>query len=629
MIGLSVQRIVGLLLGLLAVLLLVLLGGIIWVTNADLKPWVEKAASDALGRKVTAKELTISWGDPLHLELRDLRVANAPWGSVPEIITLASFSADVDPWSLWDGTPLYQHLRAQGLAVVLERDKEGVGNWKFGDASTSDVGPKDGGSKPGGFALIPRNRTQFPTLLDMALTDALITYRTYSGNILRIKLDNVAILSKGENTPVSMKAAGAYNNTPLILDAKTQSFIVLRDADTPFGAVFNLAGRTARLDFDGTMMEPLDFEGVDGQMNLDAPKLGNLLAAFGAEMAADYLLQVTGRVTRQGDHWELTKAEGKIAESNLSGTLILDEGSRGAPDNVTADLAFDTLDLDRLMPTQPKKMAGSFLETALKVPQDSGATLEAKLQAQQVIYGKLKLAAAALDGSIHEREIALRMVRFVYAGGRVSGAGVLKTAGGTSDLHLDANLEGGDADRLAQELGAGAGDLTGKVGGAITLDMQGDTVAAALRQSQGAAILTMHDGSIKRSIIEMASTDLRTLFREREGSSPIGCLVGVVSMKNGLASLSPLRLETKDAILVGSGTIDLVRQQVDIGAKSERASTGFFALDLPVKVAGSFDNLQAGLAGGADKAWQPAPAPDMTKLAPAIRRLATENPCMN
>ncbi|MBV5324331.1 MAG: hypothetical protein J0626_03145, partial [Rhodospirillaceae bacterium] len=465
--------------------------------------------------------------------------------------------------------------------------------------------------------------------LDMALTDALITYRTYSGNILRIKLDNVAILSEGENTPVSLKAAGAYNNTPLILDAKTQSFAVLRDADTPFGAVFSLAGRTARLDFDGTMMEPLDFEGVDGQMTLDAPKLGNLLAAFGAEMAADYPLQVAGRLTRQGDHWELTKAKGMIAESNFSGTLILDEGSRGSPDHVAADLAFDTLDLNRLIAAQPEKKAVRFMDTAMKVPQDSGATLKAKLQAQQVIYGKLKLAEAALDGSINESEIALRRWSFVYAGGRFSGAGLLKAVDGTSGLHLDAILDGGDADRLAQELGAGPGDLTGKVDGAITLDMQGDTVAAALRQSKGAAILTMRDGSIKRSIIEMASTDLRTLFREREGSSPIGCLAGIVSMKNGLASLSPLRLETKDAIVVGSGTIDLVKQQVDIGAKSERSSTGFFALDLPVKVAGTFDNLQAGLAGDADKAWQPAPAPDLAKLAPAIRRLATENPCIN
>ena len=623
------QRIVRLSLGFLAVLLLPVLVGIVWLTNADLKPWAEEAASDALGRMVTAAELTISWGDPLHLEFRDLRVANAPWGSVPEIITLGSFSADLDPWSLLDGTPKYHHLRARGLAVVLERDEQGVGNWKFGSDSAPDTGSTDGGSNAGGFALIPKNRTQFPTLLDMALGDALITYRTYSGNILRIKLDSVAILSDGDNTPVSLKAAGAYNNTPLILDAKTQSFAVLRDADAPFGAVFSLAARTARLDFDGTMMEPLDFEGVDGQMILDAPKLGNLLAAFGAEMAADYPLQVAGRLTRQGDHWEVTKAKGKIAESKFSGTLMLDEGRRGSPDDIAADLGFDTLDLNRLISAQSEKKAMSFMETALKVPQDAGATLKAKLQAQHVIHGKLKLADAALDGSITDSEITLRRWSVVYAGGRLSGTGRLKSGDGNSDLHFDAAFDGVDANRLAQELGAGSGDLTGTVDGAITLDMRGDTIGAALRQSDGAAILSMRDGSIKRSIIEMASTDLRALFREREGSSQIGCLVGLVSMKNGLASLSPLRLESKDATLVGSGTVDLVKQQVDIGAKSERASTGFFALDLPVKVVGSFDNLQAGLAGDAEKAWQPAAAPDLAKLAPSIRRLATENPCIN
>nr|WP_298685114.1 AsmA family protein [uncultured Dongia sp.] len=617
------RRIIYLLLGFLAVLLLVLLGGTIWLTNADLKPWAEKAASDALGRKVVAAELEITWGNPLHVELANLSLANASWGSVPEMITLKSFSADVDPWSLWQGIPLYHHLRAEGLRVVLERDEQGVGNWKFGDPSSSESSAKEGG-----FALIPKNRTQFPTLLDMVMKDALITYRTYSGNILRIQLDNVAIQSESDDTPVTLKASGAYNNTSLILDAKTQSFIVLRDGGTPFGTILNLAGRTAKLDFDGTMMEPLDFDGVDGSLKLNAAELDNLLASFGAEMLADYPLLVGGHLTRQGDHWELTKTKGRIADNDFTGTLILDEGSKGAPDSIATDLAFGTLDLNQLIVEDPNAKQQSVMDMRLLAPQDAGVNLDAKLTAAQLAYGKLKLDDVALDGLLTSGNVALKNLSFGYAGGRISAATRVKSTAESSDVVADVEIKGIETDRLMQAIGATAGDLTGKLNGAAHLAMQGGTLGAALKTADGAAVLTMTQGSVSRAIIEQASTDLRALFREREGSSPIECLAGVVIVKDGIATLAPLRLQAKDATLIGSGTIDLKQQRLEISAKSERASTGFFALDLPVKISGPFDKLSAGLGGDAEKKWQPLAGADIAKLDPEIKRLAAGNACL-
>lgn len=610
-----------LLLGLLGILVLVVVGGVVWLMNADLKAMAEKAASDALERRVVADSLTITWGNPIHIELHNVRIANADRGSTPEIIKLANFSADVDPVSLWDGMPIYRHLRADGLAVVLERDDQGRGNWKFGSSE-----PSSGGG--GGFALIPKNRTQFPTLLDMVLKDALITYRTYSGKVLRIQLDNVAIVSEGEDTPVSLKAAGAYNNTSLILDAKTQSFDTLRDADTPFGTVFTLAGKTARLDFDGTMMEPLDFEGVEGQMKLDAAKLGNLLASFGAEVEADYPLIVDAHLTRKGDHWELTKAKGELDQGRFTGTLILDEGSKGSADAIATDLSFDILDLNRLIAKAPNGKESDPMQMALVIPADPGVILDAKVKTEQLLHGKMKLADVRVAGSLGSRKAALSELSFAYAGGRVSGAAQIKSTENTSDIAADAKLADLDANRLAQEIGAVGGDLTGKLNGAAHLDMAGNTLGAALKRSNGAAILSMTNGSIKRSIIEKASTDLRSLFRERAGASPIECLGAVVILKNGIATLAPMRLQAKDATLIGSGTVDLVQKRVDLSAKSERASTGFFALDLPVKVSGTFDNLAAGLGGDAEKKWQPIAGPDMAKLSPEIQQLAAANPCL-
>src|SRR5690606_1261207 len=120
---------------------------------------------------------------------------------------------------------------------------------------------------------------------------------------------------------------------------RTESFRSLHDANHPFETELTLAGRTVRLDFRGTMMEPLDVDGLDGTFKLDAPELDNLLAAFGSDVAAAYSLILEGKLTRQGDHWEFGAMKGAIARMPLTGALVLDEGRRGSPDSIAADLS--------------------------------------------------------------------------------------------------------------------------------------------------------------------------------------------------------------------------------------------------------------------------------------------------
>ena len=69
----------------LLVLVLLAGGGALWVMSQDYRSLAERKGSEALGRKVTIGALSIGWGDPLTIEIRDLRVANAPWGTRPEM----------------------------------------------------------------------------------------------------------------------------------------------------------------------------------------------------------------------------------------------------------------------------------------------------------------------------------------------------------------------------------------------------------------------------------------------------------------------------------------------------------------------------------------------------------------
>jgi uncharacterized protein involved in outer membrane biogenesis len=181
----------------------------LWLLNADLKPILEREASDGLERRVTLGALKVGWGDPLAIEFTDLRIANASWGSEPDMVRIGHLSALIDVRSLLRGVLRYEHLRIDNAAIVLERNQTGTGNWKFGG----------GEFNVGGFVIVPKKRTQFPTLIDLALAQGLVTYRISSGKVLRIALDNVLVRAGGEETPVVLQAEGAYNDVAIKLDA--------------------------------------------------------------------------------------------------------------------------------------------------------------------------------------------------------------------------------------------------------------------------------------------------------------------------------------------------------------------------------------------------------------------------
>ncbi len=562
----------------------------LWLTTADLKPLLERKASDDLQRSVTIGAVKVNWGDPLAIEFTDLRIANPDWGSVPDMVRVGHLSALIDVRSLLRGVLRYESLRIEDAAIVLERDKAGIGNWKFG-----------GGGIGGGFAIVPKNRTQFPTLIDFALANVLVTYRTSSGQILLIAMDRATARTAGDDTPITLQVDGAYNDVVAKLDATFESSVALRDASRPVGAKVTIAGKDTTLAFDGTMTEPVDFDGVRGPLTLEARTLDDLLKLFGVDATSKLPLGIAGDLKRDGDDWSLSKASGKLAESTLAGVLALHEGGRGEPDDIAADLAMKSLDLDGLMSGlghDKKKQDVAALPLQLDL---TGVNLAAQLSADQVKLATMRFSAVRFDGRLAAGDITLRALAFALAGGTVSASGSLQQAKAGGHLALTAFLTKAEASALAQLVGSEGGEIRGRLDGGAILDMAGKTLGAALKTSRGAAIMTMTDGNVARELLEQVSADLRTLFRAGEGRVPVNCLLGVLTLKDGVGVLSPLRLDSQEATLVGAGSIDFAGKRLDLILKSDHDTTGFFALDVPIVVSGPFKALGVTPLPGADE----------------------------
>lgn len=569
-----VRRLVLVVAGLVALGAVLAGAGAVWLVTADLRPIVERQAGAALERETAVGSLRIDWRNPLVLELKDVRVANMPGGSEPDMMRFAGVSAVIDVGSLLRGVMRFERLVLDRPTILLERHENGERNWRF---------PGGGGAPPnGGLAVVPKNRTQFPTLIDMALSSGVPIYRSEGRKDIRLDFRTLAIRSLGDNTPVSLAVDGAYNGASVRIDGTTDSFQRMRNGLVPFGTDLTITTDAGRLAFKGTMTEPTDFEGVDGQLRITTVTLGRMLALLGLDLPAEFALRATAHLRKQGDQWQLSDTRGQLAADAFSGRLLLTEGERGKPDALAASLDFPRLDLVPLL----GKQGGSFETTELRPDDKPGALLDVQLRARQLIHDTLRLGEFNIDLRTAAGEMELRKVAFAVGKGTFEASAITRAVPAGGRLTARGRLSGADLGAALGLLGIDDVPVAGRAEALFALDMAGATVEDALKASRGEVVVAMRDGHVARSLIEKASVDLKALVRESQQWLPMSCLVGVVDLRNGFTKLSPLRLRTPRTTVAAAGLIDLPTERINMVLKAESEEANFFALKLPIKMAG-------------------------------------------
>lgn len=208
--------------GLFGLLLLAGAGLCVFLATADLRSIVESRAAKDTGRAVSIGSLAVDWGRRTRVMLRDVKFGNAAWGSTPHMVQLGSLMAEFDLWVLLRGSMRYERLAAEKLTIVLERGPGHVGNWKLTEGSA------------GGDGLIPKNRTQVPTLMDFVLDEGVIIYRNAATGLeLKVDATRFSLTAAGEEAPIHLIWRGGYNDIAATLEADGQSFSMLRRCDVP------------------------------------------------------------------------------------------------------------------------------------------------------------------------------------------------------------------------------------------------------------------------------------------------------------------------------------------------------------------------------------------------------------
>lgn len=601
--------------GLTFVLLLSLpIGAWFVLPRLELAHLAADRASSALGRKVTIEQLRITPGERLRVELRGLSLANLEGGSRAEMVTLETLTASLDLWNLLKGSILLREAQVEGLSVLLERGGEGSPNWHFGREGQA----------------APPDRSSLPIFEQVGIARSEIIFRTSHGLVLPTKLETASLTSAGPNEPVMLRAEGSYNAVPITLEGPLGSIAAFRDATNPFSLDLTATAEETVVTLLGSATDPLNFDGVQGQLELRAPNPRVLLALAGAPTAGvpELPIQISGTMDRQGDLWRLTSVNGALDGAPLTGALLqLREGARGQPDALALDLAFTQLDLNRIL-LAGGHSEGDEADLPLAVFTAPDPLIELRLAATELRYGQLQAREARLVASIVPGQVRVETLAMQAFGARISATGLLEADEEEVKVTADLGLQEGDLEVLRRAFGIRELPLSGRIEGRLAVTGRGRTLNAASREAHVSAVLVMSGGTIAREVIEMASTDVRALFRTARGRSRLSCAIGVLDMRAGVGEIAPIRLRSANGTIHGLASFDLHRQRLDLVIGSQRNTTAATALDIPVRVSGSFEDPDVRPAqwSGSGRA-RLAAGDQVAPLPPALREYARRSPC--
>lgn len=511
---------------------------------------VADALRAATGREVAiegAVRLDIGFNPSLVADR--VRIANAPWGSWPQMLTADRIEVEVALLALLRGDVEVRRLVLVAPDILLETDAEGWRNWAFDDREpTTPKAEKEPGA--------------MPTIGEFHLADGTLAYRDgATGKRYALTLETLSLETAADGGVNRFRAAGAFEGRR-------------------FAAQGNLGGLA------GGGEEPRPFD-------VTVRVRGTAGLPTGA-------YQLAARVADRDGRWTLTEIRATAPGLELTSEAELRSGQE--PPWIRARLAAPLVDLDVLAGGRPgtgdapsgagapgDKAAAKRLLSDAPLPFEALAAVDARLDLaiDRLRAGGLEAGAARLRLRLIVRDGVLEVpeIKAELAGGTLSGR--VRASAARSSVALDIRRVA--VGRLAAALGA-HGMFEAK--GDLKLDLRGGGrslrhIAAGL---DGRVDLVLGKGKVFSRPLRLLGADLlQSLAPWASGKddTALNCMVAHFAVAKGKARGQGLLLDTGTVTLSGEGTLDLGVETLDFRIVPRPKQARLLSIATPIKVTGT------------------------------------------
>jgi AsmA family protein len=586
-------KILGAIIAALIVLVLIA-GAALWFGGSPAVAWaLEHPVSGMLGRQIRVGSLKMTWGNPSHIVAENVVVANAPWGSVPEMFSAKRLEVDLFVRSLVWGPARIPRIALDGARLLLETSKDGEKNWDFGLS-----------------AVAPTKRHQFPDLREFAVKDGALSFHNGKTDAKTdLAIADLDLKEAAPAQPLDIAAHGTFQNAPVRLEGRVGGLGTLRDTSKPYPVKLSGTLDRLKLAVDGTLAEPLDFNGLDLRLSLGGAKLAEVAERLGVPLPP--LPDVRGTAVLKGGEgkWALQALSLKTGKSDLEGGIDID--TNNTVPQLKANFTASEIDLADFAgfygvkpakssappPAGAKDASGRVLpNTAIAVQKLPGINAELSFAGHRVLSpGGLPIERVDLGLALENGELTMNPLRFATAEGEVALSFHFTpfTENSPPKMHAEVDVRHVDLHRLfgRPDMPAMLQHTAGSVGGFIKIDTTGVSTREFLAHMDGDAGFFMENGQLSQLLEQLAPIDaLGALGVYARGDKPtkINCVVSRFGIKTGIATATTFLVDTDQDVITASGNLNFADETIVLDLKPYNKSVTAVSLRTPVDVRGTF-----------------------------------------
>ena len=549
---------------------------------------IERMTLENTGRVlVITGDIKVQLGWPFpRIQAGSVSYANPDWAKERQMFAADAVDVSIDLPQLLRKKIIFPNVKLTRPTLFLEQGTQGRKSWLL------DLNQQDESARiEVGRLMLDRGTLGF---------DDLVT-----------KTSILSELSTGLTQPdgtaeagVTFNASGQYKGLALKAHGTGGSVLAVRDESTPYALKINASfGKTA-LRAEGAITSLLKFSAVDLRLSLRGDSLDQLFPLIGMALPATRPYVTDGHLLFSDKTWRYEKFSGRIGASDIAGTLqAVTGGTRIA---LTADLSSKLLDLADLGPVigarpgqvQAARQAAPGGSVARVLPDlpfntDRWNTVDAEvtLHARAIRHS----AALAIEDltthlSLKDSVVTLDPLDFGLAGGHLNA--VISLDGRKAPLLAKARLNAKKIhiDKLFPTMPLTQTGI-GEVNGQIDLAGTGNSVGRMLASANGNVGLVVAGGEISKLMMEKAGLHLWEILQlsvTGDKLVKVRCAVVDFKVKQGVMTTDALIFDTAVTTLIGTGTINLAQERLDLTLNQKTKATSPVAFRSPIHVRGSF-----------------------------------------
>jgi len=393
---------------------------------------------------------------------------------------------------------------------------------------------------------------------------------------------------------------GAYKGLPLKGGGRGGPVLGLRDETKPYTLETDFIIGSTGVRAEGSITSLLKFSAVDMRLALRGESLAQLYPLLGIAFPETRAYTTNGHIVRNANTWRYEKFSGRFGASDIAGSLQVETG--GERPAMKAELVSGVLDIEDLGPmigARPgsvaqasKGIAGSHVlpDMPFDTARWGSVDAEVTLKAASMRRAKgLPIENLVAHLSLRDSVLKLDPLDFGVAGGRLDAAVLLDGRANPIQARAQVRARKILLSKLLPAVELGTTSL-GQVNGEFNLAGTGNSVGKMLASSNGKVGLVVADGQISKLMLEKAGLHLWEILQLTVSGDKLvrlRCGVADFDVKSGVMQVGALVVDTDVTTILGTGTIDLARETLDLTLNPRTKKTSITALRSPIYVRGT------------------------------------------